>query len=71
VRTSKSIKIILIKLGIKIYYERAFGYNKRFGLVHVDYDTQIQTPNDSYLAWTAGLSNKRLVKRLFTGRNLP
>lgn len=40
-------------------YEWAFGYDKRFGLVHVDYDTQKRTPKDSYLAWTAGLANKR------------
>lgn len=37
-------------------YEWAFGYDKRFGLVHVDYDTLDRTPKDSYLAWKSGLS---------------
>lgn len=29
-------------------YEWAEGYNKRFGIIHVDYDTQIRTPKESY-----------------------
>jgi beta-glucosidase len=47
----------LIKQGIKLkgYYawsfmdnfEWAFGYTKRFGIVHVDYTTQKRTPKDS------------------------
>ncbi|QGG94985.1 GH1 family beta-glucosidase [Actinomarinicola tropica] len=28
-------------------YEWAEGYRKRFGVVHVDYDTQVRTPKDS------------------------
>jgi beta-glucosidase len=28
-------------------YEWAFGYEKRFGMVHVDYQTQKRTPKDS------------------------
>lgn len=30
-------------------FEWAFGYAKRFGIVHVDYDTQKRTPKDSAL----------------------
>ncbi len=29
-------------------FEWAFGYDKRFGIVRVDYDTQRRTPKDSY-----------------------
>ena len=28
-------------------FEWAFGYSKRFGIVHVDYDTQLRTPKSS------------------------
>ena len=31
-------------------YEWSFGYEKRFGLVHVDYDTMKRTPKASYHA---------------------
>jgi beta-glucosidase len=30
-------------------YEWAYGYDKRFGIVHVDYDTQVRTPKSSAL----------------------
>ena len=33
-------------------FEWAFGYAKRFGVVHVDYDTQVRTPKDSALWWS-------------------
>ena len=29
-------------------YEWAFGYEKRFGLVHVNYDSFQRTPKNSY-----------------------
>ena len=29
-------------------FEWAFGLSKRFGIVRVDYDTQVRTPKDSY-----------------------
>jgi beta-glucosidase len=28
-------------------FEWAFGYLRRFGIVHVDYETQVRTPKDS------------------------
>jgi len=37
-------------------YEWAFGYAKRFGLVHVDFDTMARTPKASYKALKAALS---------------
>lgn len=39
-------------------FEWAFGYSKRFGLVHVDFETQKRTPKDSYLAWQAALGGQ-------------
>ncbi|WP_440099413.1 GH1 family beta-glucosidase [Streptosporangium sp. H16] len=35
-------------------FEWAYGYDKRFGLVHVDYDTQTRIPKDSAL-WYSGV----------------
>ena len=32
-------------------FEWSYGYEKRFGIVHVDYDTQVRTPKDSALAF--------------------
>ena len=34
-------------------FEWAFGYEKRFGMVHVDFDTFDRTPKDSYHAFKA------------------
>lgn len=36
-------------------YEWAFGYDKRFGLVHVDFETLERTPKASYHAFQAAL----------------
>ncbi|EHR52679.1 beta-galactosidase [Saccharomonospora marina XMU15] len=36
-------------------FEWAFGYHNRFGIIHVDYDTQVRTPKDSGL-WYAGVA---------------
>ena len=35
-------------------FEWAEGYTQRFGLVHVDYETQRRTPKESY-PWYADL----------------
>ena len=35
-------------------FEWAWGYDKRFGIVHVDLETQVRTPKDSAL-WYAGV----------------
>ena len=38
-------------------YEWAFGYEKRFGLVHVDYETQVRTPKASFEAFRTAISS--------------
>ena len=37
-------------------YEWAFGYDKRFGLVHVDFETQVRTPRASFHALVRALA---------------
>ena len=32
-------------------FEWGYGYSKRFGIVHVDYDTLVRTPKDSANTW--------------------
>ena len=39
-------------------YEWAMGYGPRFGLVHVDYDTQVRTPKASYRAFQSMLQSQ-------------
>jgi beta-glucosidase len=38
-------------------FEWAYGFDKRFGLVHVDYDTQVRTPKDS-ARWFAQVTRR-------------
>ncbi|WP_417309701.1 GH1 family beta-glucosidase [Devosia sp.] len=40
-------------------YEWAEGYTSRFGIVHVDYDTQVRTPKGSYRAFQGMLHNTK------------
>ena len=40
-------------------FEWSYGYEKRFGLVHVDYATQRRTPKDSALAFRQFLAARR------------
>lgn len=41
-------------------FEWAWGYEKRFGIVRVDYDTQVRTLKDSALEYGAIIRNRRL-----------
>jgi len=41
-------------------FEWAYGYDRRFGVVHVDYDTQVRTIKDSGL-WYANLIASRTI----------
>ena len=40
-------------------YEWGEGYSSRFGIVHVDYETQARTPKGSYRAFQGMLHNTR------------
>jgi beta-glucosidase len=40
-------------------YEWSFGYDKRFGIVHVDYETQARTPKASWHALRQALASNR------------
>jgi beta-glucosidase len=40
-------------------YEWSFGYDKRFGIVHVDYETQARVPKASYRALQAAFASNR------------
>lgn len=41
-------------------FEWAYGYGQRFGIVHVDYDTQVRTPKAS-ARWYAGVAATGIV----------
>ncbi|WP_255560158.1 GH1 family beta-glucosidase [Salinibacterium sp. M195] len=41
-------------------FEWGYGYSKRFGIVHVDYDTQVRTVKDSGLWLTTLIRERRL-----------
>jgi len=43
-------------------FEWAYGYTKRFGLVHVDYATQRRTPKSS-ARWYAGMIRGATMRR--------
>jgi len=42
-------------------FEWAWGYAKRFGIVHVDYDTQVRTVKDSGLAFAEIIRDSRIA----------
>ena len=44
-------------------FEWAWGYSKRFGIVHVDYDTQERTPKDSARWYRAVIAANGLSQR--------
>ena len=44
-------------------FEWAWGYDKRFGLVRVDYDTQVRTVKDSGLAYSTIIRDRTLPGR--------
>ena len=41
-------------------FEWAWGYEKRFGIVRVDYDTQVRTPKDSAIEYSAVIRERML-----------
>ena len=41
-------------------FEWAWGYEKRFGIVRVDYDTQIRTPKDSAIEYRRIIAERAL-----------
>jgi beta-glucosidase len=41
-------------------FEWAWGYDKRFGIVRVDYDTQLRTPKDSAIAYSRIIAGRAL-----------
>jgi beta-glucosidase len=47
-------------------FEWAYGYSKRFGLIHVDYTTQVRTPKDS-ARWFAQVTRRNALPAPATG----
>jgi beta-glucosidase len=43
-------------------FEWAWGYGKRFGIVHVDYNTQVRTPKDSALFYADVIGRNALTR---------
>ena len=43
-------------------FEWAWGYGKRFGIVHVDYNTQVRTPKDSALFYADVIRRNALTR---------
>ena len=39
-------------------FEWSFGYEKRFGMIHVDFDTLKRTPKASYYAFKAAITRR-------------
>ena len=52
-------------------FEWAFGYEKRFGIVHVDYVTQRRTLKDSAKWYRMFLSHQREIQKTFHAENKP
>ncbi len=50
-------------------FEWAFGYRPRFGIVHVDYETQVRTPKDSALMMREIIKANSLVPGLEFARS--
>ncbi|HXH81517.1 MAG TPA: family 1 glycosylhydrolase, partial [Candidatus Tectomicrobia bacterium] len=42
-------------------FEWSLGYSKRFGIVHVDFDTQVRTPKDSALFYAEVIASRGRV----------
>ena len=42
-------------------FEWAWGYDKRFGIVHVDYETQVRTVKDSGSTYAAVIRDSKLA----------
>ena len=51
-------------------FEWAWGYDKRFGIVRVDYDTQVRTPKDSAVAYAQIIQARVLQARVITAHAL-